>query len=158
MLRLRNLAACGAHRVRMLPLDQCAIFTILNMWSTRGVRMSKDPIGKGDPRVSRRGLLEKAALVVGAATSAAAARTALARSSDVVIDLRVGCSSTGPHFPRNDRKIVLLLSAIVTILRARIRRDAAAAQTLGAVIRRAALRPLPPVPWISNQRRSRVQK
>ena len=48
--------------------------------------MSKDPIGKGDPRVSRRGLLEKAALVVGAATSAAAARTALARSSDVVMD------------------------------------------------------------------------
>jgi hypothetical protein len=47
--------------------------------------MSKDPKREGD-RVSRRGLLEKAALAVGAATSVAAARTALARSSDVVID------------------------------------------------------------------------
>ena len=48
--------------------------------------MSKDPMSKGDQGVSRRGLLEKAALAVGAATSVAAARTALARSSDVVMD------------------------------------------------------------------------
>lgn len=41
--------------------------------------MSKDP-------VSRRRLLEKAALAVGAATSVVATRTALARSSDVVMD------------------------------------------------------------------------
>jgi hypothetical protein len=48
--------------------------------------MSKDPISKGDQDVSRRRLLEKAALAVGAATSVVAARTALARSSDVVMD------------------------------------------------------------------------
>jgi hypothetical protein len=48
--------------------------------------MSKDPINKGDQDVSRRGLLEKAALAVGAATSVVAARTALARSSEVVMD------------------------------------------------------------------------
>jgi hypothetical protein len=48
--------------------------------------MSKDPMSKGDQGVSRRGLLEKAALAVGAATSVAAARTALARSSDVIMD------------------------------------------------------------------------
>jgi len=48
--------------------------------------MSKDPKREGDPGVSRRGLLEKAALAVGAATSVVAARTALARSSDVVMD------------------------------------------------------------------------
>ena len=48
--------------------------------------MSEDPKSDGDPGVSRRGLLEKAALAVGAATSVVAARTALARSSDVVMD------------------------------------------------------------------------
>jgi hypothetical protein len=48
--------------------------------------MSKNPKSDGDPGVSRRGLLEKAALAVGAATSVVAARTALARSSDVVMD------------------------------------------------------------------------
>jgi hypothetical protein len=48
--------------------------------------VSKDPKSDGDPGVSRRGLLEKAALAVGAATSVVAARTALARSSDVVMD------------------------------------------------------------------------
>jgi hypothetical protein len=48
--------------------------------------MSKEPISEGDEAVSRRRLLEKAALVVGVATSVVAARTALARSSDVVID------------------------------------------------------------------------
>jgi hypothetical protein len=48
--------------------------------------MSKDPISEGDQDVSRRRLLEKAALAVGAATSVAAARTALARSSDIVMD------------------------------------------------------------------------
>jgi len=48
--------------------------------------MSKDPRSKGDQAVSRRGLLGKAALAVGAATSLAAARSALARSSDVVMD------------------------------------------------------------------------
>jgi hypothetical protein len=48
--------------------------------------MSKVPINEGDPDVSRRGLLGRAALAVGAATSVVAARTALARSSDVVID------------------------------------------------------------------------
>lgn len=47
--------------------------------------MSKDPI-KGDQDVSRRRLLEKAALAVGAATSVVAARSALARSSDVAMD------------------------------------------------------------------------
>jgi hypothetical protein len=46
--------------------------------------MSENP--KNDDGVSRRGLLEKAALAVGAATSVVAARTALARSSDVVMD------------------------------------------------------------------------
>src|SRR5207237_9511211 len=55
-------------------------------WSTRGCVMSKDPRSKGDQAVSRRGLLGKAALAVGAATSVVAARTALARSSDVVMD------------------------------------------------------------------------
>jgi hypothetical protein len=48
--------------------------------------MSKNPKSDGDSGVSRRGLLEKAALAVGAATSVVAARTALARSSDVVMD------------------------------------------------------------------------
>lgn len=48
--------------------------------------MSNDPKREGDQGVSRRGLLEKAALAVGAATSVIAARTALARSSDVVMD------------------------------------------------------------------------
>jgi hypothetical protein len=48
--------------------------------------MSKDPTRKPDRDVSRRGLLEKAALAVGAATSVVAARSALARSSDVVMD------------------------------------------------------------------------
>jgi hypothetical protein len=48
--------------------------------------MSKNPKSDGDPGVSRRGLLGKAALAVGAATSVVAARTALARSSDVVMD------------------------------------------------------------------------
>jgi hypothetical protein len=48
--------------------------------------MSKDPKQEGNAGVSRRGLLEKAALAVGAATSVVAARTALARSSDVVMD------------------------------------------------------------------------
>ena len=47
--------------------------------------MSKDPI-KGDQDVSRRGLLEKAALAVGAATSLVTAGAALARSSNVVMD------------------------------------------------------------------------
>src|SRR5436309_7095240 len=55
-------------------------------WSTRGCVMSKDPRSKGDQAVSRRGLLGKAALAVGAATSLVAARSALARSSDVVMD------------------------------------------------------------------------
>jgi hypothetical protein len=48
--------------------------------------MSKDPTRKPGQDVSRRGLLEKAALAVGAATSVVAARTALARPSDVVMD------------------------------------------------------------------------
>jgi hypothetical protein len=49
--------------------------------------MSKDPKReRGDQDVSRRRLLKKAALAVGAATSMVAARSALARSSDVVID------------------------------------------------------------------------
>jgi hypothetical protein len=48
--------------------------------------MSKDPTRKPDRDVSRRGLLEKAALAVGAATSVVAARSALARPSDVVMD------------------------------------------------------------------------
>jgi hypothetical protein len=48
--------------------------------------MSKDPKSDGEPGVSRRELLEKAALAVGAATSVVAAQTALARSSDVVMD------------------------------------------------------------------------
>jgi len=48
--------------------------------------MSKDPIREGDQDVSRRRLLKKAALAVGAATSVVAARTALARSSDVAMD------------------------------------------------------------------------
>jgi hypothetical protein len=47
---------------------------------------NKDPVNDGDLDVSRRRLLGKAALAVGAATSVVAARTALARSSDVVID------------------------------------------------------------------------
>ena len=46
--------------------------------------MSKDP--KGDQDVSRRRLLKKAALAVGAATSVVGARSALARSSDIVMD------------------------------------------------------------------------
>jgi hypothetical protein len=48
--------------------------------------MSKDPISQEDQDVSRRGLLEKAAVAVATATSLVAARTALARSSDVVMD------------------------------------------------------------------------
>jgi hypothetical protein len=48
--------------------------------------MSKDPISEGDQDVSRRRLLEKAALAVGAAASVVAARSALARSSDVAMD------------------------------------------------------------------------
>jgi hypothetical protein len=48
--------------------------------------MSKDPISEGDQDVSRRRLLEKAALAVGAATSVVAARSALARSRDVAMD------------------------------------------------------------------------
>src|SRR5947209_15969485 len=48
--------------------------------------MSKDPRSKGDQAVSRRGLLGKAALAVGAATSVVAARSALARSCDVAMD------------------------------------------------------------------------
>src|SRR5689334_2687432 len=48
--------------------------------------MSKDPISEGDQDVSRRRLLKKAALAVGAATSVVAARSALARSSDVAMD------------------------------------------------------------------------
>src|ERR1051326_7017434 len=48
--------------------------------------MSKDPISEGDQDVSRRRLLEKAALAVGAATSVVAARSALARSCDVAMD------------------------------------------------------------------------
>jgi hypothetical protein len=48
--------------------------------------MSKDPISQDDQDVSRRGLLEKAALAVATATSMVAARTALARSSDVLMD------------------------------------------------------------------------
>ena len=48
--------------------------------------MSKNPKSDGESGVSRRGLLEKAALAVGTATSVVAARTALARSSDVVMD------------------------------------------------------------------------
>src|SRR5947208_9753009 len=57
------------------------------MRSTRGCAMSKDPKNeRGDQDVSRRGLLGKAALAVGAATSVVAARSALARSADVVMD------------------------------------------------------------------------
>src|SRR5437763_3667310 len=48
--------------------------------------MAKDSTSQDDQDVSRRGLLEKAALAVATATSLVAARTALARSSDVVID------------------------------------------------------------------------
>jgi hypothetical protein len=48
--------------------------------------MSKDPISEGDQDVSRRRLLEKAALAVGAATSLVTAGAALARSSNVVMD------------------------------------------------------------------------
>jgi hypothetical protein len=48
--------------------------------------VSKDPKSDGDQDVSRRRVLKKAALAVGAATSVVAARTALARSSDVVMD------------------------------------------------------------------------
>ncbi len=48
--------------------------------------MSKDPISEADQDVSRRRLLEKAALAVGAATSVVAARSALARSCDVAMD------------------------------------------------------------------------
>jgi hypothetical protein len=56
------------------------------MRSTRGYAMSKDPANKGGQDVSRRRLFEKAALAVGAATSVVAARNAIARSSDVVMD------------------------------------------------------------------------
>ena len=50
--------------------------------------MPKDPKAteESDQDVSRRGLLEKAALIVGVATSAVATRGALARSADVVMD------------------------------------------------------------------------
>jgi hypothetical protein len=48
--------------------------------------MSNDPTGEGDQDFSRRRLLKKVAVAVGAATSVVAARTALARSSDVVMD------------------------------------------------------------------------
>jgi hypothetical protein len=48
--------------------------------------MSKDPISEGDQDVSRRRLLEKAALAVGAATSLVTVGAALARSSNVVMD------------------------------------------------------------------------
>src|SRR5437660_8287526 len=48
--------------------------------------MAKDSTSQDDQDVSRRGLLEKAALAVATATSLVAARTALARSSDVVMD------------------------------------------------------------------------
>jgi len=51
-----------------------------------GRAMPDDPCCEGDQDVSRRRLLEKAALALGAATSVVAARTALARSSDVIID------------------------------------------------------------------------
>ena len=47
--------------------------------------MPKDP-NERDQDVSRRRLLEKVTLVVGAATSVVAARSALARSVDVVMD------------------------------------------------------------------------
>src|SRR5438876_4601513 len=68
-------------------------------WSTRGCVMSKDPRSKGDQAVSRRGLLGKAALAVGAATSLAAARSALARSSDVVMDSAGRVLITGAALP-----------------------------------------------------------
>jgi len=48
--------------------------------------MSDKSKGDGDRSVSRRGLFGKAALVVGAATSAAATRSVLARPSDIVMD------------------------------------------------------------------------
>jgi hypothetical protein len=50
--------------------------------------MPKDPKAteENDQDVSRRGLLEKAALIVGVATSVDATRVALARSADVVMD------------------------------------------------------------------------
>ncbi len=48
--------------------------------------MSKDPITEGDQDVSRRQLLEKAVLAVGAATSLVTAGAALSRSSNVVMD------------------------------------------------------------------------
>ena len=48
--------------------------------------MSKDPLSEGDQDVSRRQLLETAALAVGVATSVVAARGALARSSEVAMD------------------------------------------------------------------------
>jgi hypothetical protein len=41
---------------------------------------------ESDQNVSRRGLLEKAALIVGVATSVVSSRVALARSADVVMD------------------------------------------------------------------------
>lgn len=71
----------------MLRLDQWAIFINLNLRSTRGCAMSKNPMDEsGDQDLSRRRLLEKAAIAVGAATSIVATRSALARSSDVVMD------------------------------------------------------------------------
>lgn len=74
------------HVPRMCRLTdvQSSLFSLTGQLGGRA--MSKDPINKGDQGVSRRGLLEKAVLAVGAATSAVAARTALARTSDVVID------------------------------------------------------------------------
>lgn len=50
--------------------------------------MPKDPKAteESDQDVSRRGLLEKVALIVGVATSAVATRGALARSADIVMD------------------------------------------------------------------------
>ena len=72
--------------------------------------------------------------------------------------LREGCSSTGPRFPRKDRKVVSKRrsSAVITI-RVLIRRAAPAALTRGVIIQRAAPKAwLPPVqynPWARLQRR-----
>src|SRR5439155_26544849 len=72
--------------------------------------------------------------------------------------LREGCSSTGPRFPRKDRKVVSKRrsSAVITI-RVLIRRAAPAALTRGVIIQRAAPKAwLPPVqynPWARLQKR-----
>ena len=76
------------------------MFTSLNIQPTRGRAMSRNPKSDGDPGVSRRGILEKAALAVGAATSVVAARTALARSSDVVMDTAGRVLVQGSALPR----------------------------------------------------------